>query len=261
MVLFVLGKACLRVPARQADEASAEGLQRIDWKNSRTLEHNTPPSEGERTAAEPVRTLLRMRHVAPTAALNHPGQALSGRPLNGLRERSTTSTTLSAWAPEAFFGTTVEHELYQVGSKTGARYFMPTSLQVRSEPEPGFMVNGMKSLGAKTVLCVDDEAIGLRVRKIMLEAHGFKVLTANSGKQGLDVFDQHHVDLVILDYYMPGMNGGDVAEEMRRRRPAVPIIFLSAYFSLPVEALELANAFITKGDPPDVLIRKIEQLV
>jgi CheY-like chemotaxis protein len=48
---------------------------------------------------------------------------------------------------------------------------------------------------------------------------------------------------------------------MRRRRPDVPIIFLSAYFSLPPAALELANAFITKGDPPDVLIDKIQQLV
>jgi hypothetical protein len=52
-----------------------------------------------------------------------------------------------------------------------------------------------------------------------------------------------------------------VAAEMRRRRPQVPIIFLSAYFSLPPADLELANAFITKGDPPDVLIQKIEQLV
>jgi CheY-like chemotaxis protein len=119
----------------------------------------------------------------------------------------------------------------------------------------------MRTLGPKTVLCVDDEAIGLRVRKIMLEGHGFKVLTANSGQQGLTVFDGNEIDLVVLDYYMPGMNGGDVAAEMRRRRPAVPIIFLSAYFSLPPTALELANGFITKGDPPDVLIEKIEQLL
>ena len=119
----------------------------------------------------------------------------------------------------------------------------------------------MRTLGPKTVLCVDDEAIGLRVRKIMLENHGFKVMTASSGQQGLTVFDDNAVDLVVLDYYMPGMNGGDVAAEMRRRRPTVPIIFLSAYFSLPPAALELANAFITKGDPPDVLIEKIEQLM
>jgi CheY-like chemotaxis protein len=125
----------------------------------------------------------------------------------------------------------------------------------------GTTVSWMRTLGPKTVLCVDDEAIGLRVRKIMLESHGFKVLTANSGQQGLTIFNDNNVDLVVLDYYMPGMNGGDVAAEMRRRRPTVPIIFLSAYFSLPPAALELANAFITKGDPPDVLIEKIEQLV
>jgi CheY-like chemotaxis protein len=122
-------------------------------------------------------------------------------------------------------------------------------------------VSWMRALDSKTVLCVDDEKVGLRVRKIMLESHGFKVLTASSGLQGLAVFDQNEVDLVVLDYYMPGLNGGDVAAEMRRRRPHVPIIFLSAYFSLPPAALELANAFITKGDPPDVLIEKIEQLV
>jgi CheY-like chemotaxis protein len=122
-------------------------------------------------------------------------------------------------------------------------------------------VGWMKRTATKTVLCVDDERIGLRVRKIMLEGHGFKVLTATSGEQGLAVLDTHQVDLLILDYYMPGMNGGEVAAEVRRRKPEIPIIFLSAYFSLPPAALELANAFITKGDPPDVLIDKIEQLI
>jgi CheY-like chemotaxis protein len=131
---------------------------------------------------------------------------------------------------------------------------------VRTKPHVEATVGWMKALGPKTVLCVDDEKIGLRVRKILLERHGFKVLIANSGRQGLIVFDDHKVDLVVLDYYMPDLNGGDVAAEMRRRRPDVPIIFLSAYFSLPTAALELANAFITKGDPPDVLIAKIEQL-
>ncbi len=138
---------------------------------------------------------------------------------------------------------------------------LASSSQLGIEPQVGTTVIWMKILGPKTVLCVDDEAIGLRVRKIMLESHGFKVLTASSGQQGLAVFDENHVDLVVLDFYMPGMNGGDVAVELRRRRPQVPIIFLSAYFSLPPAALELANAFITKGDPPDVLIEKIGQLV
>jgi len=122
-------------------------------------------------------------------------------------------------------------------------------------------VGWMRGKGNKTVLCVDDETVGLRVRKIMLEGHGFKVLTATSGEQGLALLADNDVDLVVLDYYMPGMNGGDVAAEVRRVSPQTPIIFLSAYFSLPPTALELANAFITKGDPPDILIEKIEQLI
>ena len=131
---------------------------------------------------------------------------------------------------------------------------------METEPQAETTVSWMRALGPKTVLCVDDEKIGLRVRKIMLESHGFRVLTANNGQQGLSLFDEHHIDLVVLDYYMPGLNGADVAAEMRRRRPNVPIIFLSAYFSLPPAALELANAFITKGDPPDLLIEKIQEL-
>lgn len=121
-------------------------------------------------------------------------------------------------------------------------------------------VSGMDTVLPKTVLCVDDETIGLRVRKLMLERAGFNVLTATSGQQALEIFDQNQVDAVVLDYYMPGLNGGEVAAELRKRRASVPIIFFSAYFSLPPQALELANAFITKGDPPDVLIEKIEQL-
>jgi len=119
----------------------------------------------------------------------------------------------------------------------------------------------MESPQSKTVLCVDDEKIGLRVRKIMLESCGFKVLTASDGAEGLKVFEENEVDVVVLDYFMPELNGGEVASEMRRRRPGVPIVFLSAYFSLPPEALEVADAFLTKGDPPDVLIEKIQNLL
>jgi CheY-like chemotaxis protein len=136
-----------------------------------------------------------------------------------------------------------------------------SSSQATAGPQFDATVGWMKSTRPKTVLCVDDELIGLRVRKIMLEGHGFKVLTATSGAQGLAILDKQQVDLLVLDYYMPGMNGAEVAAAVRLRKPELPIIFLSAYFSLPTAALEMANAFITKGDPPDVLIEKIEQLI
>ena len=145
-------------------------------------------------------------------------------------------------------------------SRYGAGFTMsaPALLKSEAEREPAIR---MERVDSKTVLCVDDEKIGLRVRKIMLESRGYRVLTATNGPEGLRAFEENDVDLVVLDYYMPDLNGGEVASEMRRRRPGVPIVFLSAYFSLPPEALDLADAFITKGDPPDVLIERIQHLL
>ena len=101
---------------------------------------------------------------------------------------------------------------------------------------------------ARTVLCVDDEAIGLQVRKILLEREGYRVLTASNGPEGLSLFQQHDVHAVVLDYSMPGMDGGQVAAAMRESNPAVPILLLSAYVSLPDEVLAHVDRYLTKGD-------------
>ncbi len=112
----------------------------------------------------------------------------------------------------------------------------------------------------KTLLCVDDEAVGLNVRKIVLERQGYEVLTASDGSEGLDAFAGHEVDAVVLDYFMPGMNGGVVASAMKRSKPGVPIILLSAYFTMPESVMDSVDAFIVKGGAPEVLLGKIAEL-
>jgi CheY-like chemotaxis protein len=112
----------------------------------------------------------------------------------------------------------------------------------------------------KTLLCVDDETIGLQVRKIILERQGYRVLTATEGAAGLDVFHAHEVDAVVLDYYMPGMNGGTVASQMKLSKPGVPIILLSAFLTMPESVMQSVDAFIVKGDSPEVLLAKIAEL-
>ncbi len=116
-------------------------------------------------------------------------------------------------------------------------------------------------MSQKTLLCVDDEAVGLKVRQIILERQGYRVLTAAEGVEGLEKFHAQDVDAVVLDYYMPGMNGGMVASKMKATKPEVPIILLSAYLSLPDSVMELVDAFIVKGDSPEVLLSKIEELI
>jgi CheY-like chemotaxis protein len=111
------------------------------------------------------------------------------------------------------------------------------------------------------VLCVDDELIGLQVRKILLERAGYRVLTALDGPLGLQAFEKEPVDLVILDYSMPGMHGGEVATRMRQLKPQVPILLLSAYVGLPSEVTSLVDLYMTKGEGADTLLTKIDSLL
>lgn len=111
------------------------------------------------------------------------------------------------------------------------------------------------------ILCVDDEELGLQVRKLVLEREGYRVLTATDGPTALAIFARERVDAVVLDYYMPEMNGAAVAVELRRMRPNVPILLLSAYISLPPEVTRLVDSTILKGDGPGILLGKLREAV
>lgn len=111
------------------------------------------------------------------------------------------------------------------------------------------------------ILCIDDEELGLRVRKLVLERAGYRVLTGIDGTAGLSLFASELVSAVVLDYYMPGMNGGEVAAEMRRLRPEVPIILLSAYIDLPPEVIQMVDWTILKGDGPEILLTKVREVL
>ena len=114
---------------------------------------------------------------------------------------------------------------------------------------------------ADRILCIDDEELGLLVRKLMLESEGFDVAVATDGKSGLELFEKSWFDLVLLDYSMPGMNGGQVAEVIRRLRPSTPIILLSAYVTLPEDHTRLADAYVTKGESTEFLLGLIRKLI
>jgi CheY-like chemotaxis protein len=111
------------------------------------------------------------------------------------------------------------------------------------------------------VLCVDDELVGLQVRKLLLEKSGYRVLTALDGPTGLALFGDEPVEVVILDYSMPGMNGGEVATRMRQMKPRIPILLLSAYVGLPSEVTSLVDLYMTKGEGPEMLLEKLGGLI
>ena len=110
-------------------------------------------------------------------------------------------------------------------------------------------------------MCIDDEALGLQIRKAVLERSGYRVLTAVDGATGLSLFRGNAIDGVVLDYYMPEMDGGAVAEAMRRERPEVPIMLLSAYINLPSEVIALVDVTLLKGEGPQELLDKLRSMI
>ncbi len=92
-----------------------------------------------------------------------------------------------------------------------------------------------------TVLVVDDD---VAVREMMLAALQNKqrdVLTAASGEEALEIVKKAHVDLVLLDLSMPGLNGVDTFREMHTIQPGLPVVIVTGYpdSDLMARALEI----------------------
>ena len=108
------------------------------------------------------------------------------------------------------------------------------------------------------ILCVDDEPNVLVLRKVLLGSAGYEVLVAEEGVSGLRMFRESNFDAVVLDYKMPGMLGDEVAQEMRRLRPAVPLLLVTAYIELPPRCAALFDSIIVKGESPLRLLQEIQ---
>jgi DNA-binding NtrC family response regulator len=122
-------------------------------------------------------------------------------------------------------------------------------------------VPAMNSPIRRTVLCADDEDSQLTLSKMLLEAAGFDFLGARSGAEALELFCREEIAAVILDYLMTGMKGIEIASEMKRLRPAIPIIVVSGFGHLPGEA-PMVNAWFHKGQMnPEDVIREVIMLV
>ena len=116
------------------------------------------------------------------------------------------------------------------------------------------------ALQSAVLLCIDDNEDVLECEKSFLESFGYSVLTAASGGEGLELASKNSVDVVILDYFMPEMNGQEVAIEMKRLRPQAPIIMLSGAVDVPEQALKWVDAFIAKDCLASQLLPTIAQL-
>jgi len=115
-------------------------------------------------------------------------------------------------------------------------------------------------VSSAVILCIDDSPDMLECERAFLESFGYTVLTAPSGGKGLELASIFSVDVVIVDYLMPTMNGQEVAIELRRLRPQAPIIMLSGAADIPEQALKSVDAFIAKDRLASQLLPAIAHL-
>jgi CheY-like chemotaxis protein len=111
----------------------------------------------------------------------------------------------------------------------------------------------------RIILCIDDDEGILRYLKALLERSGYTVLTAGSAQQGLNLVTMCKCDAVLLDYEMPGMNGHQVASEIKRIRPHLMVIMLSGS-EVPSQGLALVDAFVPKLEASQQLLPMIAEI-
>jgi len=108
----------------------------------------------------------------------------------------------------------------------------------------------------ETILLVDDEESIRKVLSISLLDSGFKVLTAENGKEALRIFRKNAPSIVLTDIKMPGMNGTELLKKIKSEKPDTEVIMISGHgdMDLAIKSLKLdATDFITKPINDDAL--------
>jgi signal transduction histidine kinase/CheY-like chemotaxis protein len=118
----------------------------------------------------------------------------------------------------------------RVGEGTSVKVYLPCAKDRRLEAAVVPIGAAQSSRKGAIVLLVDDDSAVRDVTASILEDLGYVVLKLGSGGAALDLLDRDsNVDLVLLDFAMPGMSGVEVARQIQLKLPAIPILFVTGY--------------------------------
>ena len=118
----------------------------------------------------------------------------------------------------------------------------------------------------KKILIIEDEEDFLKGIKVILEAQGFEIHTALTGKEGLSLARRLKPDLIILDVMLPEIDGYKISRLLKfdERYKAIPIIMLTARTQEEDKLLGKetgADAYLVKGQKPEILIDQIKNFL
>jgi DNA-binding NtrC family response regulator len=114
-----------------------------------------------------------------------------------------------------------------------------------------------------TILLVDDEIPQLLLRAQVMSLRGFPVLTADNPSDAIFMIAEaalEKVELVVLDYNMPGINGCDLADLLKVMRPELKVILYSGATDVPRNEMTSIDIFVSKADGMSALIAEVAEL-
>jgi DNA-binding response OmpR family regulator len=107
------------------------------------------------------------------------------------------------------------------------------------------------------LLCIHPDPAQLS----LLEQHGYELITATNGSDGLRLFLSRPVDAIVFDYQLCVSDGSALAAEIKRVKPQLPIVMLADNVELPDDALKFVNALVAKSDGPDFLLATVRSVL
>jgi DNA-binding response OmpR family regulator len=117
------------------------------------------------------------------------------------------------------------------------------------------------------ILCIEDEPQMVDLFALILETHGYEVVSAGGGQEGLEMMRLEKPDLILLDLMMPDMDGGDVYQRMKQEADLrdIPVVIVTAK-AAPIDKVLWINVakvddYITKPFGPRELIGSIERVL
>jgi two-component system NtrC family sensor kinase len=159
---------------------------------------------------------------------------------------------------EAGEGTTIKVYLARLTDETNVEPWIPTEPEQTEAP-------GTESLKETILLVEDDEEVN-RFATEVLRDEGYDVISTYEGQSALRLLDANpHIKMLFTDVVLPGgMNGRQIADEARRRRPDLKVLFATGYTRNAIihqGRLDADVDLLTKPFTPDDLARKVRQIL
>ena len=98
------------------------------------------------------------------------------------------------------------------------------------------------------LLCVDDDKALVLLTAEILTIHGYRVTALSNPLQAAEVFNREDIELAILDYQMPEMNGTCLAAQLKSARSRVKVVLFTSAFQVPAFELSPVDAVVNKSD-------------